>query len=54
MTWGQTFATGVRAIAGHRLRSFLTALGILFGVAAVIATVGVGEGSQQSVQNSIN
>ncbi len=34
---------------GHRLRSVLTTLGILFGVAAVIATVGIGQASSDSV-----
>ena len=31
----------------HRLRSFLTALGIIFGVAAVITMVSIGEGSKR-------
>jgi putative ABC transport system permease protein len=45
----KTFETGLRSLLGHRLRSVLTTLGILFGVAAVIATVGIGQASSDSV-----
>ena len=31
----RTFDTGMRGLLGHRLRSILTTLGILFGVAAL-------------------
>src|SRR2546426_3267673 len=44
-----TIETGLRSLLGHRLRSVLTTLGILFGVAAVIATVGIGQASSESV-----
>ncbi len=44
-----TIETGLRSLFGHRLRSVLTTLGILFGVAAVIATVGIGQASSDSV-----
>jgi len=36
-------------IVGNKLRSFLTALGVIIGVAAVIALVSVGEGTTQSI-----
>jgi putative ABC transport system permease protein len=49
----RTFQTGLRGIAAHRLRSILTTLGILFGVAAVIATVGIGQASSDSVNSRI-
>src|SRR5438105_3033070 len=49
----RTFDTGLRGIVGHRLRSFLTTLGILFGVAAVICTVGIGQASADSVNSRI-
>jgi putative ABC transport system permease protein len=49
----RTFETGLRGLAGHRLRSVLTTLGILFGVAAVIATVGIGKASSDSVTTRI-
>jgi putative ABC transport system permease protein len=45
----RTIETGLRSLLGHRLRSVLTTLGILFGVAAVIATVGIGQASSDSV-----
>lgn len=39
----------LRTIFRHRLRSFLTILGILIGVAAVVTVIGVGAGSQHQV-----
>ncbi|UCC26610.1 MAG: ABC transporter permease [Gemmatimonadales bacterium] len=41
------------AIRANALRSILTALGIIIGVAAVIAMVALGEGAQQRVENQI-
>ena len=49
----RTFETGLRGIAAHRLRSILTTLGILFGVAAVISTVGIGQASSDAVNSRI-
>jgi putative ABC transport system permease protein len=49
----RTFDTGLRGLLGHRLRSVLTTLGILFGVAAVICTVGIGTASADSVNSRI-
>ncbi|MFE3448889.1 ABC transporter permease [Nonomuraea sp. NPDC059194] len=43
----------VRGLAANKLRSALTTLGILIGVAAVILLVAVGEGSSQSIQRNI-
>jgi putative ABC transport system permease protein len=54
MNWWETFRTGVESIRSHRLRSALTCLGILIGIAAVILTVGLGLGSQQQVGASIS
>jgi putative ABC transport system permease protein len=48
-----TLETGLRGILGHRLRSVLTTLGIFFGVAAVICTVGIGTASSASVNARI-
>lgn len=42
-----------KSLALHKLRSFLTALGIIFGVASVITMLAVGEGASQEAQNSI-
>ncbi len=49
-----TFATGLRGILSHRLRSILTTLGILIGVAAVISVVGIGQASSESVEARID
>jgi len=50
----ETLRAGLEAIAAHRLRSSLTVLGILIGVAAVILTVGLGEGAASSVNSAIS
>ncbi len=42
-----------RALARNKLRSILTMLGIIIGVAAVIAMVSVGQGAQNQVQQQI-
>ena len=44
--------TALRALARNRLRSFLTALGIIIGVSAVIAMVSIGEGAKAQVEQS--
>ncbi len=54
MTWLETLRTGFEAIRTHRLRSGLTMLGILIGIAAVILTVGLGLGAQAQVRDQIN
>jgi putative ABC transport system permease protein len=43
-----------RALTRNKMRSALTMLGIIIGVGAVIAMVGVGQGAQQQVQDRIN
>jgi putative ABC transport system permease protein len=45
---------GLRAIGRNKMRSSLTMLGIIIGVACVIAMVAVGSGASQSIQNTIN
>src|SRR5262252_951734 len=42
-----------RALARNKMRSILTMLGIIIGVGAVIAMVGLGQGAQQQVQEQI-
>jgi len=44
----ETFVMGVKNLHLHKLRSLLTALGIIFGVAAVIIMVAIGEGTKQT------
>ena len=53
MTWLETLRTGLNGVRTHRLRSGLTVLGILIGIAAVILTVGLGEGAQAQVSSEI-
>jgi putative ABC transport system permease protein len=53
MGWLETLRTGWDAVRSHRLRSALTMLGILIGIAAVVLTVGLGEGAQQQVSAQI-
>jgi putative ABC transport system permease protein len=43
----------LRALSRNKMRTILTMLGIVIGVAAVIAMVGVGQGAQQKVQDQI-
>ncbi len=54
MRFRDTLASGLEALLGHGLRSLLTVLGILIGIAAVILTVGLGEGAQASVSSAIS
>jgi putative ABC transport system permease protein len=54
VSWFDTVRSGLEAIASHRLRSALTVLGILIGIAAVILTVGLGEGATSSVNSAIS
>ena len=42
-----------RAINRNKMRTFLTMLGIIFGVAAVIAMTAIGQGSKQSIHSQI-
>jgi putative ABC transport system permease protein len=44
----ETFSLGLKNLRLHKLRSLLTALGIIFGVAAVIIMVAIGEGTKQA------
>jgi putative ABC transport system permease protein len=53
MSWLETLRTGLNGVRTHRLRSGLTVLGILIGIAAVILTVGLGEGAQAQVSSEI-
>lgn len=43
----------IEAILAHKMKSFLTALGIMFGVAAVISMLAIGKGAQQEVMEQI-
>jgi putative ABC transport system permease protein len=49
----RTIILGVRSLALHKLRSVLTALGIIFGVSSVIAMLSIGEGANFEAQEEI-
>ncbi len=46
--------TGLSELTSHKLRSLLTMLGVIFGVAAVIAMVSIGEGAKREAVEQIN
>ncbi|MBO1903058.1 ABC transporter permease [Leucobacter weissii] len=54
MNWSETLTTSWAAVRAHALRSLLTVLGILIGIAAVILTVGLGLGTQKDVSEQIS
>jgi len=54
VNWRDTVRTAGEAVRTHRLRSALTMLGILIGISAVVLTVGIGQGAQANVRDSIN
>ena len=54
MEWKETIRTAVAALNARRMRSLLTMLGILIGIAAVMLTVGLGQGAQASITSQIN
>lgn len=54
MNWLETVRAGLEAVRAHRMRSILTMLGIVIGIASVILTVGFGQGAQQEVQDEID
>ena len=51
--WIATFKLATRNLLLHKLRSFLTILGTILGVASVIAMLSVGEGSKQAAVDQI-
>jgi len=53
MRIGSTVNVAFRALRRNKLRSVLTALGIIIGVAAVIAMVGIGNGAKAQVEAQI-
>ncbi len=46
-------SSGIEAIFANRIKSFLTALGIIFGVAAVISMLAIGNGAEQEIMEQI-
>jgi len=54
MRWLMTFRIALRALARNKLRAFLTMLGIIIGVSAVIAMVAIGEGAKSTIRSQIS
>src|SRR5574344_1312294 len=54
MNFTNLFKIAFRAIAANKMRSFLTMLGIIIGVASVITMLAIGQGSKQSIQSQIS
>ena len=50
----EAFGMAWRALSSHRLRTFLTMLGIIIGIASVVSIVALGQGSQQAVLERIS
>lgn len=51
--YGHDVASGIEAIFTNKVKSLLTALGIIFGVAAVISMLAIGSGAQQEILDQI-
>ena len=54
MNWTNLFKIALKAIANNKTRAFLTMLGIIIGVAAVITMIAIGQGAKQSIQKEIS
>lgn len=53
MNYSNLLKIALRAIAANKMRSFLTCLGIIIGVASVITMLAIGQGSKRSIQANI-
>ena len=54
MNWTNLFKISLKALANNKMRAFLTMLGIIIGVAAVITMIALGQGTKQSIQKEIS
>jgi putative ABC transport system permease protein len=54
MNGREVMRTSLQALSANKMRTVLTMLGIIIGVAAVICTVAIGEGASQQVQEQIH
>ena len=54
MTFTQALLEAIESLNGNKMRSGLTVLGIVIGVAAVIAMLAIGNGAQASITGSIS
>ncbi|MCR4860037.1 MAG: ABC transporter permease [Bacteroidales bacterium] len=54
MNIGNLFRIALKALSNNKLRGFLTMLGIIIGVGAVITMLAIGQGSKKSIQAEIS
>ena len=54
MNYSNLFKIAIRAISANKMRSFLTALGIIIGIASVITMLAIGQGTKKSIQSNIS
>ncbi|MGA2407082.1 MAG: ABC transporter permease [Bacteroidales bacterium] len=54
MHYANLFRIAIRALVRNKLRAFLTMLGIIIGVASVIAMLAIGEGSKANIRNEMS
>lgn len=50
----ESFKMSLYAMKAHKMRTLLTMLGIIIGIASVVSVVGIGQGSQQKILSDIN
>lgn len=48
------FTMAWRALVGHRMRAFLSMLGIIIGISSVVSSMAIGEGARQSILQEMN
>src|SRR5262245_35186225 len=53
MQYRETLQIGLKSLAVHKLRSLLTTLGVIFGVAAVVSMLSIGEGAKRAAIEQI-
>ena len=54
MNISNLFRIALQALSKNKMRAFLTMLGIIIGVASVIAMLAIGQGSKRSIENQIS
>ncbi|MBH1405057.1 MacB family efflux pump subunit [Stenotrophomonas maltophilia] len=52
--FAEAFRMALRAMNAHRMRTFLTMLGIIIGIASVVAVVALGTGARQAILSNIS
>jgi len=50
----ENFMSALRAMAANKMRSFLTMLGVIIGVAAIVAMMALGRGAQKAIEDQLS